>query len=255
MQAVFTFEFNDLRIPRHYNHIIQAIIFKMLEENYAKFLHDHGFRYGKRSYKLFTFSKLYGDFIEDKRTNELIYAKSARLYIGCVDDQFFEYFIQTAFSNNEIRIHKQPVYITHASLIIKEFSSYAETIVKSVSPVNVYSTKVPTSCGSSVEKRVRYYAPSEPEFFERLVENLRRKYISFYGTEPQEGIRIQPVGTYKKVVVNYKGAYITAWNGLFKLSGAGNLIKFALDTGLGSKNSQEFGCVLVYKVHRGERNE
>ncbi|ODN29653.1 CRISPR-associated endoribonuclease Cas6 [Fervidobacterium thailandense] len=242
MQALFTLEFDNLRIPRHYNHIIQAVIFKMLEENYAKFLHDNGFRYGKRSYKLFTFSKLYGDFIEDRKTNELIYTKSARLYVACADDLFFEYFIQRAFSNNELKIHRQPVYITHASLILNDFSSNTKTIVKSVSPVTVYSTKVLNN-----EKKVYYYSPSEPEFFERLTQNLRRKYISFYGTEPQGEIRIEPVGTYKKAVVNYKGAYITAWNGLFKLSGSGTLIKFALDTGLGSKNSQGFGCVLVHK--------
>ncbi len=48
-------------LPLHYQHLLQGLLYRSLEnEQLAAFLHDRGFRHGKRSFKLFTFSRLFG---------------------------------------------------------------------------------------------------------------------------------------------------------------------------------------------------
>ena len=50
--------FDDkLVLPIHYNNIVQGFIYNNIEDEIFKtFLHEEGFQYGKRSFKLFTFS-------------------------------------------------------------------------------------------------------------------------------------------------------------------------------------------------------
>lgn len=45
----------ELVLPINYHHILQAIIYKGIGElpEYAKHVHDYGYRNEKRSYKLF----------------------------------------------------------------------------------------------------------------------------------------------------------------------------------------------------------
>lgn len=46
-------------------------------------------------------------------------------------------------------------------------------------------------------------------------------------------------------IIKYKGTVIKGYSGDFILKGNPELIKLAYDTGLGSKNSQGFGCIEV----------
>ena len=49
---------SELRVPIHYNHIVQAAIYANLDAKIAEWLHEKGYSYGKRHYKFFTFSRL-----------------------------------------------------------------------------------------------------------------------------------------------------------------------------------------------------
>ena len=51
---------NKITIPFHYQHIIQSIILSWIhDEKYSDFIHNVGYLYEKRNYKLYTFSKLF----------------------------------------------------------------------------------------------------------------------------------------------------------------------------------------------------
>ncbi|MDI6840561.1 MAG: hypothetical protein QMD71_06925 [bacterium] len=63
-----------LSLPIHYNHIIQGFIYDNISKKLAKFLHQKGYIYGKRAFKLFTFSRLYGRFRLNKGTNTIYFA-------------------------------------------------------------------------------------------------------------------------------------------------------------------------------------
>jgi len=46
-----------LTLPIHYNHMVQAMIYNSLDDDIADFLHDKGFVYEKRTFKMFAFSR------------------------------------------------------------------------------------------------------------------------------------------------------------------------------------------------------
>jgi len=49
---------------------------------------------------------------------------------------------------------------------------------------------------------------------------------------------------YKKKVI-FKGTLIVGWEGLFRIEGEGEILKVALESGLGAKNSAGFGCIIL----------
>jgi CRISPR-associated endoribonuclease Cas6 len=53
---------NSIKLPKAYNHLLQGFIYKLIDNDLSKFLHTQGYRYGKRSFKLFCFSRLFGKF-------------------------------------------------------------------------------------------------------------------------------------------------------------------------------------------------
>jgi len=74
-------------------------------------------------------------------------------------------------------------------------------------------------------------------------ENIRKKYQAFWGKETrEEKIRIFPKGQSKLHIVKYKNFIIKGYTGELELAGPIELLQTALDSGLGSKNSQGFGC-------------
>ncbi len=52
----------DLVIPIHYNYYIQGLLYKSISPKLAQILHDHGFPIEKRRFKLFTFSRILGEY-------------------------------------------------------------------------------------------------------------------------------------------------------------------------------------------------
>ena len=61
---------------------------------------------------------------------------------------------------------------------------------------------------------------------------------------PADSIHIEPVDA-RKTVVNTFGSKITGNIGIFKLTGSLTLLNTLIQTGLGSRRSQGFGCFTV----------
>ncbi|NPA06612.1 MAG: CRISPR-associated endoribonuclease Cas6, partial [Chloroflexi bacterium] len=49
-----------LRVPIHYNALLQGVLYSYLELHLAHFLHQEGWQDGKRRLRLFAFSRLLG---------------------------------------------------------------------------------------------------------------------------------------------------------------------------------------------------
>ena len=47
-----------LHLPLHYNYYIQSFLYAHISPELAKFLHDEGFVLEKRTFKMFTFSRV-----------------------------------------------------------------------------------------------------------------------------------------------------------------------------------------------------
>jgi len=115
-----------------------------------------------------------------------------------------------------------------------------------LSPLVTYST-LPTAGGGAY---TYYYSPFEPRFEELIGANLAKKHLLVHGRPADtDGFAIRPgkVEDRDLKVTYYKETVIKGWMGEYELSGDPELLQLALDAGLGSKNSQGYGCCVPVK--------
>jgi len=63
MKEIITFnpiESDKVVLPIQYNHMVQTMIYRLLDEELADFLHEEGFQNKNRTFKMFTFSRING---------------------------------------------------------------------------------------------------------------------------------------------------------------------------------------------------
>jgi len=233
-----------LILPIHYNHIIQAVILRWLnEENYRRYVHDKGYEYNNRRYKLYTFSRLEGKFSIDADSKRIVFHDRVKLMVSALDDNFLQYVVNTVIMNDDIQILSNRVYVDEVTCFSDEIRNSG--IFRTRSPIVVYST-----FERDGSKKTYYYNPMEDEFGYLIRKNLINKHIAYYGCEPSNSdFEIKPVKNHrlKENIVMYKGVVIKGWSGDFEIKGSCDLMKIAYNAGLGSKNSQGFGFIDVVK--------
>lgn len=245
MRVYITFESDQpITLPLQYNHIVQAVILNYLgNESYQEFLHDEGYQYEKRTYKMYTYSRLFGQFTVNKRDKRITYNKEMHLIIASSDPRLTTYFLNTAFVKEHILFGQNEVRIREIRVDQSKIKSPVKVYTKS--PITIYSTLT-----HGDKKKTYYYSPYEAEFQTIMRDNLLKKYVALHGKEPENTeFYIKPLNKkrLKERVILYKGFIIKGWDGEFVLEGSEELINLAYHGGLGSKNSQGFGCLEVKK--------
>lgn len=239
----FTAE-RELKVTISYNHAIQSLIYQHIDDKLATFLHDEGYAYGKRRFKLFTFSRIEGRSIFLKQEKSLLLKPPFRIIVSSPVDEFIGSLAENLIKSANLKPFGQRIFLESISVFpVPRIDSPAVggVVVKMLSPMTMYSTlETPTG-----KKKTYYYSPFEGEFSELLEENLKKKYEVLYKDKPNGlSFSIEPLGVSKKdeKIIDYKGTVIKGWMGRYRLKGSPELIKLAYDSGLGSKNSQGFGC-------------
>ncbi len=242
MKEIITFnpiDSDNTVLPIQYNHMVQGMIYKLLDEELANFLHEEGFQNEKRIFKMFTFSRIKGSYTLDKDSGLIIFDGPIKLTISSHYDEF-----SNSIGNSFLR--RQKVQLGNNYLEVKQLAVEKENVnseeikVRTLSPISTYSTLY----RKDGKKFTYYFNPKEEEFSEIIENNLKNKYKAFYSEEPPEvGVEIKPLGATRLSVVSYKGFIIKGYTGKFAMKGAPDLLQLGVDTGLGSKNSQGFGCV------------
>ncbi len=231
----------SLIVPYSYNEIIQGWIYRHLQETLAVFIHDEGFKYENRRFKLFTFSRLLGKTVS--RDGSFIITPPVELVVSSPYHRLLQSLAENILLTPEIELNRKKLLIESISVgYLTEINEEVE--IKMLSPVTVYSTfKTPDG-----RKKTYYYNPKEEEFAELLKQNILKKFTAFYGHKPEsEAFNITPLRVSKRdeKIVTYKGFVIKGWMGRYRLSGSPELLRLAYDAGLGPKNSQGFGCFEV----------
>ncbi|MGC8935388.1 MAG: CRISPR-associated endoribonuclease Cas6 [Thermoproteota archaeon] len=229
----------DLSFPLSYNPLIQAAIYSNVSPELSKFLHDKGFTYEKRHFKLFTFSRLFGKY---KIIGDRIYfEQEVSFFISSPVDQVVKEIAETLLKRGFLALGQNKLEVTN--IYFPKTPELKNRIkIKMLSPVTVYSTLL-TPDG---KKKTYYYSPFEDEFQNLIDLNAKKKYFLLSHREVKSRIRIEPEKV-REVVVMYKDMVIKGWTGLFGLRGPKTLIKTVYEAGLGSKNPQGFGMFDLVK--------
>lgn len=240
----FTFD-GKLRLPINYNHILQGFIFNSLTDEALKdFIHDVGFRYEKRAYKLYTYSKIMGSYTLNRNDKTITFESPIKLHISSIVDDFVNNISTSFFKSN--RLYLGSVDIELSSIKVGNSTiDKREAIIEFLSPVTQYSTfKI------DGRNETKYYSPSDSVFSKQIRDNILRKYQACKDRLPKDTeFSIEYIGNKepRKSVIKYKGTVIQGYNGKYKLEGNPELIRFAYNVGLGGKCSQGFGCFNIIK--------
>lgn len=239
---VFKLEFksdNTIILPVNYQHIVQGFIYNIISEvkEYSNFLHNFGYSFGKRKFKLFNFSLVQG-LGKVKIENKIIYFYgNIVIEIRSNDDLFCK--IMSSILKNQKYFKLGQNYIKLVNIdSYKKIINNDNLKIKAISLITVYSTK---------DRKTFYYNPFDEKFPKLINENFEKKYFSFFNKEP-ESIIIKPliVRDKDKFVTKFKNiSYITAWGGEYELKGKKEYLEFLYNTGLGNKNSEGFGMFEV----------
>ncbi|NLZ38293.1 MAG: CRISPR-associated endoribonuclease Cas6 [Firmicutes bacterium] len=237
-----TFYFNckqELELPIHYNHLVQAALYNSIDSELAAFLHSKGYAHEKRTFKMFSFSRLQGNFKLDKKKEKIIFEDKIKLTVSSPVEKFCESLTHTLLTRGKIRFGSNELEVSKVHAEHMHVDNDTIKIV-SLSPIVLYSTLF----RPDGRKYTCYYQPLEPDYNILLTENLKKKYRAFWNSEPPAAeLDVQTINTPKLHIVKYKGTIIKGYSGKLLLSGPQKLLQMAVDAGLGSKNSQGFGCV------------
>jgi CRISPR-associated endoribonuclease Cas6 len=230
---------NSLVLPIDYNYIIQGFIYNNISFELSSFLHQKGYIHGKRTFKLFNFSRLFGRF--DMAKGSIIFKPPVYLYIASSDGRFIKEFAESLIKDGKKEIAGQPVMVNSIE-VYPNLKFNRVTGIRTLAPITVYST-LQTRDG---RKKTYYYSPFEDEFSKLIEENLKKKFKVIHHKEPnRRSLTVTPLKRISEKIVKYKGTVMKGWMGEFKLEGSPTLMSIAYDTGLGSKNSQGFGMFEV----------
>ena len=230
-----------LLLPLHHSPTIQGMLYKSLPLYLSKFLHDIGFFYNGRKFKLFTFSKIISEhFIIQKDKKRIKYKTPITLYISSGIDDISKSWGENFIKKDKIILGKNQLYIEAIEVLPKpDFSG--EMIIKTLSPITAYQT-----VQKNGKKFYKYYNPDDKEFETLLKENIKKKYYILKNKKIEDfPFEMKPVKNIRKARIKYKDFLIEAYEGEFKIKTDPEIFKTVYDTGLGAKNSQGFGMVEV----------
>jgi len=226
-----------LTLPISYNHIIQAFLLKNISPKLADFLHNKGYIYQNRVFKQFVFSNLFGNYQINKPN--IIFQNEVYFWVTSPISDFLSQFAEALFKK-ELELCGQKVVVSSVEIKRLEIKEpYLK--IKMLSPMTVYSTLT-----NGDKKKTYYYSPFEADFTELIAGNLRKKYLAFYPDADTTNfeLKITPLNVqkYHEKIIRYKDFIIKGWLGNYALTGSLEALCFAAKAGLGSKNSQGFGC-------------
>lgn len=224
----------ELTLPINYQHILQSILFRHLQQvpEYSSFLHDKGFGEDKRKFKLFTFGPVCGRYRVSGRN--IIFSDAVRWEVRSTEPYFLK-LLQESVRRNGLVYGLQEYTDVETRLEDKAVDTDVVKI-RMLSPICVYATDRESG-------KTQYFTPESEEFVVRVNESFHRKYRAYSGVDADSDVELLPlrVDARDKCVTKYKGFYITAWKGRYILRGERKYLDFLYQTGLGSKNSQGFG--------------
>lgn len=244
MKIILTFEAQEeiVTLPLHHNHFIQAAIYQLLDPIYANFLHQEGYTYKDRQFRLFSFSRLMGKYSVEPKEGIITFAGPIKLIILTPLQHLSKDIVNSLIMGKEFRIGSKILKCNAVELEYPEATS-KEIKVRALSPIVSYSTME----RPDGRKFTYYFEPDESEFARLVIGNLYKKYKAW---EPETDISendfnfsIKPLNGINRRILMYKGTVIKGYSGNYLLEGNQECLNFALNVGLGAKGSQGFGAI------------
>lgn len=230
-------------VPIHYHELLQGFLYNSMKPELARLIHNKGIQYKQRTFRFVTFSRLIGEYHLSKDKRWIQFPTSCTLVVSSPLHEVLRSVMTRLLKNPIINIgfNKVAIDSIKAEILPQAGSSMR---VRTLSPVVAYNTMTRLNG----RKFTLYRSPDETEFSRLVYKNLQKKVAAFAlwkGSElPHilEEFHIHAT-KFRLHVLKYQDIVIKGYSGTFMITGDSRLLTMGLEAGLGSKNSQGFGCV------------
>ncbi|AEE14447.1 CRISPR-associated protein Cas6 [Thermodesulfobium narugense DSM 14796] len=242
---------SEIKLRSGYNSLIQGLIYDLLDYVDAKKLHDEGFKFEKREFRLFSFSEILERGYVNKSEHVITFDNKISFLISSPVEWILKQIALNSIVGDDFKLGGNSLRINAVSVLksFEEFIAKGSVVVKALTPIEVHSTFI-TANGA---RKTYFYTPFENEFSELINKNARKKWKAYFGCECSYELSIKPLFKDKKYeTIRYfikkdKKTIIKGWKGLYMLNAKPEFLRFILDAGLGSRNSQGFGLVEIVR--------
>ncbi|MEK4179489.1 CRISPR-associated endoribonuclease Cas6 [Aeribacillus sp. FSL K6-1121] len=230
---------SEISLPLHYQSAVQGMLYNSMRSKYlSDFIHNKGYQKEKRTFKLFTFSRLLGKHELQIDKKQIIFYDEVTCHIGTAFTEMGKELIDHFTNQTELVLGNNKCLIQSIEVENKKIER-EEVIIEMLSPITVYSTY------SSLDgkRKTHYFQPLDPMFSQLVERNFENKYEAIYQQRPLSRLILEPIEVARKdkVVTKFKDFYVTAWLGRYRLKSSPEYLTFLYNTGLGGRNSQGFG--------------
>lgn len=237
----------------HYGATLQGFIYNQLDATLANWLHSDAYPLAKRSYKMFTFSRLTA--VNGGRytlsNGQITFTGPFSFTLASINNDVLCSLAERLLKAPAVHLGPNPCSVRGIEVLKKPEPDFSKPInLRAISPITVYQTLH----DATGRKKAYFYSPFERDWHRLLRDNLARKATAL-GWEDDiakalETAQFTPVHVRQQdqKIITYKGTVIKGWLGRYQISGVPEAyFELLYDTGLGSKNSQGFGMVEVVR--------
>ena len=132
-------EGGPLRLPVQYNHLLQGLVYHNLDRVLSEWLHEEAHVLGKRRFKLFTFSRLFGK--REMRNGHIGFAGPLHFYLGAVDARVLGSLAEHLLTKPAVRLGNSRCRVTEVGVEPEpRIDPDKPVLVKALAPITAYST-------------------------------------------------------------------------------------------------------------------
>lgn len=244
----------------NYQYPLAAAIYKIIQRadgEYAKFLHDTGYKKEGKSFKLFTFSDIRIPFaIQDDR---MLMKEQEALLIVCFHlPDAAGHFIKGLFMNQELEVADKKSKVTFRVQQVESVQVMPVHATESSMKVTLQPLSPLVTGWKNDRGHYDYLRPQDANFTHSLLHNWLEKYSAVYDTTTAEiemlkdsikiNVRLFPHPPQQRLITIKAGTdAATKLRGYMKfqlvIEAPARLIEMAMGSGLGLYNAMGMGCV------------
>jgi CRISPR-associated endoribonuclease Cas6 len=239
----------EVVIPLNYNHLLASCIYQTIATSssaYAERLHQEGYPFQGKRFKLFTFSQLLVARRQIQEDRLLIQSPTCRWFISSPVDEFVMHFATGILERGEVRIGDVAFRVRDVQAL--PVPAFTPTMhFTCLSPVTV-STHTEAEGLNPLQ-----YCRLEGNFYEKVTDNLRRKHTLLTGHDASHlrlVLAFDPAYMDKRggrihKTIRYKDTKVFAYLAPLTAQGDIELLRVGYECGFGDSNSRGFGMVAV----------
>ncbi len=217
-------------IDYNYQHSVASALFDLLRGTEYDGLHN------QKSYKFFSFSRLYFDAMETRKSGIEILG-GVTLWYTTPNRDLLDVTISSLKETDSVNIQGIPFRVLSVSEPYDYSNNRDEDILISMSPILVRT--LVEKDGKSIQWEI---GPDDEDYAELLIEKLKRKYSAFKNEEPGN-LEVASIWDVQRKMIRIVDIWHRCYNFKIGLRGDSKLLDFAYNCGLGEKNSMGFGMV------------